>query len=59
MAHPYFTMDFDPFIHEALGAYPPAMLIAMCIALFFTYFLGKTLFAESIPSIVVEKPDGK
>ena len=52
-------MDFVPFIHGALGGYSAAMLIAIGIGLVLTYFLVKALFAESIPSIVVEKPDGK
>ena len=52
-------MDILPFIQEALGAHSFTMLIAISIALVFAYFLLKTLFAESIPSIVVENPDGK
>lgn len=57
--HCYITMDFVPFIQEALGAHSAAMLITIGIALILAYFLAKALFAESIPSIVVGKPDGK
>jgi hypothetical protein len=52
-------MDFVPFIQEALGAHSAAMLIANGAALILAYFLVKALFAESIPSIVMEKPDSK
>lgn len=52
-------MDFVPFIKEAFEAHSPPMLIAIGAALILAYFLIKALFAESIPSIIVEKPDGK
>lgn len=52
-------MDFVPFIQEAFGAHLAPILIAIGAALILAYFLIKALFAESIPSILVEKPDGK
>ena len=55
------TMDLDTAIQMAKGALegvPVGLIAAITFALALVYFLLKALFAESIPSIVVDKPTG-
>ena len=56
------TMNLETFIQAAKGALAGVdwtLIAAITFILALVYLLFKTLFAESIPSIVVDKPTGE